>query len=130
MAKKRPPTHMGTRTKEGDRIHLHARKEPRPAVAFDRVEAADPSNPGSDTQVVRIPLEGDEILRVHGERTQGVIKTLMTTKVDEPKLSGISIVRDFIDVFLEVVKPAYRLAPSEMQELSEQLRELQDKDFI
>ncbi|GJV33962.1 hypothetical protein Tco_1394362 [Tanacetum coccineum] len=49
--------------------------------------------------VVRIPLEGDEILRVHGERTQGVVKTLMNTKVDEPKLSDISAVRDFIDVF-------------------------------
>ncbi|GJW74282.1 hypothetical protein Tco_0133652 [Tanacetum coccineum] len=50
-------------------------------------------------KVVRIPLEGDEILRVHGERTQGVVKTLMNTKVDEPKLSDIFVVRDFIDVF-------------------------------
>ncbi|GJX51924.1 hypothetical protein Tco_0280293 [Tanacetum coccineum] len=41
-------------------------------------------------KVVRIPLEGDEILRVHGERTQG--KNLMNTKVDEPKLSDISVV--------------------------------------
>ncbi|GKE39683.1 putative reverse transcriptase domain-containing protein, partial [Tanacetum coccineum] len=31
-------------------------------------------------KVVRIPLEGDEILRVHGERTQGVVKTLMNIK--------------------------------------------------
>nr|GEY96149.1 putative reverse transcriptase domain-containing protein [Tanacetum cinerariifolium] len=31
-------------------------------------------------KVVRIPLEDDEILRVHGERTQGVVKTLMNTK--------------------------------------------------
>nr|GEU97133.1 putative reverse transcriptase domain, ribonuclease H-like domain, aspartic peptidase domain protein [Tanacetum cinerariifolium] len=52
-------------------------------------------------KVVRITLEGDEILRVHGERTQGVVKTLMNTKVDQPKLSDISIVRDFIDVFPE-----------------------------
>ncbi|GJW14668.1 putative reverse transcriptase domain-containing protein [Tanacetum coccineum] len=52
-------------------------------------------------KVVRIPLEGDEILRVHGERTQGVVKTLMNTKVDEPKLSDIFVVRDFIDVFPE-----------------------------
>ncbi|GJZ52059.1 putative reverse transcriptase domain-containing protein [Tanacetum coccineum] len=52
-------------------------------------------------KVVRIPLEGDEILRVHGERTQGVVKTLMNTKVGESKLSDISVVRDFIDVFLE-----------------------------
>nr|GEZ18360.1 retrotransposon protein, putative, Ty3-gypsy subclass [Tanacetum cinerariifolium] len=34
-------------------------------------------------KVVRIPLEGDEILRVHGERTQGVVKTLMNTKTKE-----------------------------------------------
>ncbi|GJS77261.1 hypothetical protein Tco_0727142 [Tanacetum coccineum] len=33
-------------------------------------------------KVVRIPLEGDEILQVHGERTQGVVKTLMNTKVE------------------------------------------------
>ncbi|GJZ35062.1 hypothetical protein Tco_0580879 [Tanacetum coccineum] len=31
-------------------------------------------------KVVRILLEGDEVLRVHGERTQGVEKTLMNTK--------------------------------------------------
>ncbi|GKC42523.1 hypothetical protein Tco_1060245, partial [Tanacetum coccineum] len=52
-------------------------------------------------KVVRIPLEGDEILRVHGERTQGVMKTLMNTKVGESKLSDISVIRDFIDVFPE-----------------------------
>ncbi|GJZ78993.1 hypothetical protein Tco_0643830 [Tanacetum coccineum] len=34
-------------------------------------------------KVVRIPLEGDEILRVHGERTQGFVKTLMNTKVEK-----------------------------------------------
>nr|GEX99003.1 putative reverse transcriptase domain-containing protein [Tanacetum cinerariifolium] len=34
-------------------------------------------------KVVRIPLEGDEILRDHGERTQGVVKTLMNTKTKE-----------------------------------------------
>ncbi|GJS42247.1 hypothetical protein Tco_0567290 [Tanacetum coccineum] len=31
-------------------------------------------------KVVRIPLKGDEILRVHGKRTQGVVKTLLNTK--------------------------------------------------
>ncbi|GKE70318.1 hypothetical protein Tco_1528390 [Tanacetum coccineum] len=51
--------------------------------------------------VVRIPLEGDEILRVHGERTLGAAKALMNAKVDEPRISDISVVRDFIDVFLE-----------------------------
>ncbi|GJW54424.1 hypothetical protein Tco_0098509 [Tanacetum coccineum] len=64
-------------------------------------------------KVVRIPLEDDEILRVHGECTQGVVKTLMNTKVATP-----------------VAKSPYCLAPSKMQELSKQLRELQDKGFI
>nr|GEX44873.1 hypothetical protein [Tanacetum cinerariifolium] len=49
--------------------------------------------------VDRIPLEGDEILRVHGERTQGVVKTLMNTNIAMP-----------------VAKPPYCLAPSEIIE--------------
>ncbi|GJY95680.1 hypothetical protein Tco_0512041 [Tanacetum coccineum] len=103
-------------------------------------------------KVVRIPLEGDEILRVHGERTLGAAKALMNAKVDEPRISDIPVVRDITDVFLEdllglppqrqvefridlvpgatsVAKSPNRLAPSEMQELSGQLQELQDKDL-
>ncbi|GJV00515.1 putative reverse transcriptase domain-containing protein [Tanacetum coccineum] len=34
-------------------------------------------------------------------RGRSIVKTLMNTKVDEPKLSDISVVRDFIDVFPE-----------------------------
>ncbi|GKD51860.1 putative reverse transcriptase domain-containing protein, partial [Tanacetum coccineum] len=104
-------------------------------------------------KVVRIPLEGGEILRVQGERTFGGTKTLMSTRADEPELSEIPVVRDFTNVFLEdllglppkrqvefriyliprvtpVARSPYRLAPSEMQELSEQLQELPDKGFI
>ncbi|GJT34084.1 putative reverse transcriptase domain-containing protein [Tanacetum coccineum] len=104
-------------------------------------------------KVVEIPLEGSGILRVQGERTLGVAKALMNAKVDEPKVGDISVVRDFVDVFPEdlsglppqrqvefridlipgatpVAKSPYRLAPSEMQELSGQLQELQDKGFI
>ncbi|GJW16232.1 putative reverse transcriptase domain-containing protein [Tanacetum coccineum] len=104
-------------------------------------------------KVVRIPLESGEILHVQGERTPGIAKALRNVKVDEPKLSDISVVRDFVEVFPEdlsglppqrqvefridlvpgatpVAKSPYRLAPSEMQELSGQLQELQDKGFI
>ncbi|GJW59335.1 putative reverse transcriptase domain-containing protein [Tanacetum coccineum] len=72
---------------------------------------------------------------------------------DEPKLSDISVVRDFVDVFLKdlsglppqgqvefridlvpgatlAAKSPYRLAPSKMQELFGHLQELQDKGFI
>ncbi|GKE81671.1 putative reverse transcriptase domain-containing protein, partial [Tanacetum coccineum] len=68
-----------------------------------------------------IPLEGDEILRVHGKRTLGAAKALMNAKIDEPRI---------IPGATPVVKSPYRLAPSEMQELSRQLQELQDKGFI
>ncbi|GJZ53195.1 hypothetical protein Tco_0608080, partial [Tanacetum coccineum] len=70
-------------------------------------------------KVVRIPLEGDEILQVHGERTQGVVKTLMNTMVE--------FRIDLVHGATSVAKSPYRLAPLEMQELSEQLRELRDK---
>ncbi|GJU96305.1 hypothetical protein Tco_1321061 [Tanacetum coccineum] len=72
-------------------------------------------------KVVRIPLEGDEILQVHGERPQGVVKTLMNTKVK----FRVYLVHGATSV----AKSPYCLAPLEMQELSEQLRELQDKEL-
>nr|GEZ67965.1 putative reverse transcriptase domain-containing protein [Tanacetum cinerariifolium] len=104
-------------------------------------------------KVVKIPLENGKILIVQGERTPGIAKALSNVKVDEPKLSDISIVRDFFEVLSKdlsglppqrqvkfridlfsgvtpVVKSPYRLAPSEMQESSAQLQELQDKGFI
>ncbi|GJS49791.1 putative reverse transcriptase domain-containing protein [Tanacetum coccineum] len=104
-------------------------------------------------KVVEIPLEGSGILRVQRERTLGAAKALMNAKVEEQKLSDISVVRDCVDVFPEdlsglppqrqvefridlvsgatpVAKSPYRLAPSEMQELSGRLQELQDKGFI
>ncbi|GJU92914.1 reverse transcriptase domain-containing protein [Tanacetum coccineum] len=104
-------------------------------------------------KVVEIPVEDGRILRVHGERVVGITKALKSAKEDEPKLNDISVVREFEDVFPEdlsglppqwqvefridlvlgatpIAKSLYRLAPSEMQELSGQLQELQDKGFI
>ncbi|GKB21936.1 hypothetical protein Tco_0855859, partial [Tanacetum coccineum] len=104
-------------------------------------------------KVVEIPVEDGRILRVHGERAIGITKALKSANEDELKLSDISVVREFEDVFPEdlsglppqrqvefcidlvpgvtpVAKSPYRLAPSKMQELSGQLQELQDKGFI
>ncbi|GJV50582.1 putative reverse transcriptase domain-containing protein [Tanacetum coccineum] len=101
-------------------------------------------------KIVRIHVEEGKVLCVQGERNVRKTKTLMSTKENEPTLSDI---RDFEDVFPDdlsglspqqqvefridlipgatpVAKSPYRLAPSEMQELSEQLQELQDKGFI
>ncbi|GJS17114.1 putative reverse transcriptase domain-containing protein [Tanacetum coccineum] len=74
-------------------------------------------------------------------------------KSEKKRLENVPIVRDFTEVFLEdlpglpptrqvefqialipgaapVARAPYRLAPSEMKELSEQLKELSDKGFI
>ncbi|GKB45283.1 putative reverse transcriptase domain-containing protein [Tanacetum coccineum] len=97
-------------------------------------------------KVVRIPLPHGEILRVLGG-------CLMSAKTEEQKLKDIVIFRNFFEVFpddlsglppsqefefhidlipraIPITKSPYRLAPYEMEELSSQLRELQDKGFI
>nr|GEU87456.1 reverse transcriptase domain-containing protein [Tanacetum cinerariifolium] len=54
-------------------------------------------------KVVRIPLEGSEILRVQGERTLGGTKTLMSTRSDELELSDIPITKEDHGVHLKLV---------------------------
>nr|GFA96177.1 transposon Ty3-G Gag-Pol polyprotein [Tanacetum cinerariifolium] len=104
-------------------------------------------------KIVRIPIPNGEILEIHGERPEKDPKSLSCIKADEVRLDDIRTVCDFPEVFpddltrlppvreiefridlipgaLPVVKSPYRLAPSEMQELSNQLKELQEKGFI
>ncbi|GJW63993.1 hypothetical protein Tco_0115877 [Tanacetum coccineum] len=64
---------------------------------------------------IRIPLEGDEMLRVHSERTQGVVKTLINTK------RQVDFRIDLVHGATPVAKSLYRLAPSEMQELQDKV---------
>ncbi|GJY51177.1 putative reverse transcriptase domain-containing protein [Tanacetum coccineum] len=104
-------------------------------------------------KVVRIPLQDGKVLRVLGERPEEKARFLMGAKAGDKKQEGIVVVRDFPEVFLDdlsglppigkiefrielipgatpVAKSPYRLAPSELEELSGQLKELQDKGFI
>ncbi|GJV93879.1 putative reverse transcriptase domain-containing protein [Tanacetum coccineum] len=104
-------------------------------------------------KIIRIPLSNGKILEVQGERPKKDPGSLACIKADEKKLDDIRIVRDFSEVFPDdlsglppvrelefrvdlipgaspVVKSPYRLAPSEMLELSNQLKELQEKGFI
>ncbi|GJX35604.1 putative reverse transcriptase domain-containing protein [Tanacetum coccineum] len=84
-------------------------------------ECGSPKSPSvqlPQVKVVEIPLEGSEILRVQGERTLGVAKSLMNTKVDELKVSDISVIRDFVNVFPEDLS---RLPPQ---------RQLQEVHFL
>ncbi|GKB20316.1 putative reverse transcriptase domain-containing protein [Tanacetum coccineum] len=67
-------------------------------------------------KIVRIPW-GNETLIVHGDRINQGNKTL-EFQID--LIPGVAL----------VARAPYRLAPSEMKELSEQLKELYDKGFI
>ncbi|GKB70361.1 putative reverse transcriptase domain-containing protein [Tanacetum coccineum] len=83
----------------------------------------------------------------------GIFDAIIECKSEEKRLEDVPIVRDFPDVFLEelaglpptrqvefqidlvpgvapVARAPYRLAPSKMKELLEQLQELSDKGFI
>ncbi|GJW54275.1 putative reverse transcriptase domain-containing protein [Tanacetum coccineum] len=104
-------------------------------------------------KVVRIPLQDGKVLRVIGERLEEKMRHLVSAKAKEQKREELVVVRDFPEVFsddlsglppireiefwielvpgaIPVTKSPYRLAPSEMEELSGQLKELQDKGFI
>ncbi|GKF02372.1 putative reverse transcriptase domain-containing protein [Tanacetum coccineum] len=99
-----------------------------------------------DEKIVRIPY-GDEVLIVQ------VTKKETEDKSEEKRLEEVPIIRDFLQVFPEdfpglpltrqvefqinlvagaapISRAPYRLAPSELQELSTQLQELSDKGFI
>nr|GEW48454.1 hypothetical protein [Tanacetum cinerariifolium] len=97
-----------------------------------------------DEKVVHIPIDSETLI-IRGDRTQ-----VMEKKSDEKRLDDIPIVREFPEVFPEdlpglppvrqvefqidliprvkpVAQAPYRLAPLEMQELSDQLQELADR---
>ncbi|GJT70466.1 putative reverse transcriptase domain-containing protein [Tanacetum coccineum] len=104
-------------------------------------------------KVVRIPLLDRKVLRVLGEKPKEKARQLMSARTKEQKQEEIVVVRDFLEIFLDdlsglplvweiefqielipgavsVAKSLYRLVPSKLEELSSQLRELQDKGFI
>nr|GEW22295.1 hypothetical protein [Tanacetum cinerariifolium] len=97
-----------------------------------------------DEKVVHIPIDGETLI---------IRAQVMEKKSDERRLEDIPLVREFLEVFLEdlpglppvrqvefqidlipgaapVARAPYRLAPSELQELSDQLQELADIVFI
>ncbi|GKD56731.1 putative reverse transcriptase domain-containing protein [Tanacetum coccineum] len=98
-------------------------------------------------KVVRIPLRNGKTLIVIGERPEEKVRHLSSAKTKEQKKEDIVVVRNFSEVFPDdlsglppyreikfridlilgailVKKSPYRLAPSEMKELSGQLKEI------
>ncbi|GJY65484.1 putative reverse transcriptase domain-containing protein [Tanacetum coccineum] len=78
-------------------------------------------------KVVRIPLLDGQVLRVLGERMKEKARHLMSAKEQRQEEM---VVIELVPGAIPVVKSPYRLALSEMEELSGQLKELQDKGFI
>ncbi|GKB25817.1 putative reverse transcriptase domain-containing protein [Tanacetum coccineum] len=70
-------------------------------------------------KIVQISLSNEDILEVPGEHPEGNLKQLKTMKFRIDLIPGA----------MPVAKSPYRLAPTEMQELSNQLKELQEKDY-
>ncbi|GKC39720.1 putative reverse transcriptase domain-containing protein, partial [Tanacetum coccineum] len=104
-------------------------------------------------EVVMIPLLDSKVLRVLGERPEEKVRLLMSAKTSNKKQEEIVVVRDYLEVLSDdlfglspvweiefqielipratpVAKSPYRLAPSELEELFGQLKELQEKCFI
>nr|GEU53826.1 hypothetical protein [Tanacetum cinerariifolium] len=103
-------------------------------------------------KVVRMPLLDGKVLRVLGETPEEKTRLLMSTKASDKKQGKIVVIRDFPKVFpddlsglpliqeielrielipraVPIAKSPYCLAPSELEELLGQLKELQDKDL-
>ncbi|GJZ96157.1 putative reverse transcriptase domain-containing protein [Tanacetum coccineum] len=83
-------------------------------------------------KVVRIPLPDGKVLRVLGERPEDKARLLMSAKASDKKQEEIVVVRDFPELIpraTPVAKSPYCLTPSELEELSGQLKELQDKEL-
>ncbi|GJT22207.1 putative reverse transcriptase domain-containing protein [Tanacetum coccineum] len=114
----------------------------------EHLASADPS---------AVPTDDPVPLKVHGKGFSIFLAHVTAKEVEDKsekkRLEGVPIVQDFPEVFPEdlsglpltrqvefqidlvpgvapVARAPYRLAPSEMKELSEQLKELSDKGFI
>nr|GEW14236.1 hypothetical protein [Tanacetum cinerariifolium] len=84
---------------------------------------------GYHEKVVWIPLLKDEILRVLEERPEQKVRHSKSEKVKEHKLKDIVVVRKFFESNADHEIPL-SFGAAGMEELSSQLRELQDKGFI
>nr|GFC88895.1 putative reverse transcriptase domain-containing protein [Tanacetum cinerariifolium] len=97
-----------------------------------------------DERIVRIPLPDNHILDIYDERPNDCLNSLSCVKAVEKKPADIRVACEFPEVFpndlsglphfrevefrinlilgaLPIAKAPYRLAPSEMSELSNQL---------
>nr|GEW34892.1 putative reverse transcriptase domain-containing protein [Tanacetum cinerariifolium] len=119
--------------------------QPNQVVANN--EGIEPSDLGF---IYEIKIASRKLAKI-GKKSEEKMRQLMSDKAKEKEQEGIVVVKDFPKVFLNdlsrlppvreiefrielipgatlVAKSPYRLVPSELEELSGQLKELQDKD--
>ncbi|KAI3685705.1 hypothetical protein L6452_34962 [Arctium lappa] len=101
-------------------------------------------------KLIRLPTSDGEMVVVFGERKKGDV---INAKLEKKKLEDVKVVCEFPEVFPDnllglpldrqvefridlipgaapIARAPYRLAPSEMQEMMDQLQELLEKGFI
>nr|GEZ99845.1 putative reverse transcriptase domain-containing protein [Tanacetum cinerariifolium] len=113
----------------------------------------DGSNNGNQLNIISCTKTRNYLLKGYPVFLANITTKMIKDKSEEKRLEDLPIVRDFSEVFPEVLpglpltrqvefqidlipgaapvaRAPYRLAPSEMKELSDQLQELSDKGFI
>ncbi|GJS30209.1 putative reverse transcriptase domain-containing protein [Tanacetum coccineum] len=84
-----------------------------------------------DEKVVHIPINGETLI-IRGDRSKTRLNLISCIKTERSTCPPFAnrILIDLIPRAAPVAQTPYRLAPSEMQELSNQLQELTDRGFI
>nr|GEW95843.1 putative reverse transcriptase domain-containing protein [Tanacetum cinerariifolium] len=105
----------------------------------------DGSNNGNQLNIISCTKTRKYLLKGYHVFLANITTKMIKDKSEEKRLEDVPIVRDFLEMFPEdlpefqidlipgaapVARAPYRLAPSKMKELSEQLQELSDKGFI
>nr|GEW17713.1 reverse transcriptase domain-containing protein [Tanacetum cinerariifolium] len=92
----------------------------------------DGSNNGNQLNIISYTKNRKYLLKGYPVFLANITTKMIKDKSEEKRLEDVPIVRDFSEVFPEDLpaRAPYRLAPSEMKELSDQLQELSDKGFI
>nr|GEV14557.1 putative reverse transcriptase domain-containing protein [Tanacetum cinerariifolium] len=80
-------------------------------------------------KVVSMQLSDGKVLRVIGEKPKEKMRHPVRAKAKEQKQKELVVI-ELVPGVIPVVKSPYRLVPFKMEELSGQLKELQDKGFI
>nr|GEZ69702.1 putative reverse transcriptase domain-containing protein [Tanacetum cinerariifolium] len=101
-------------------------------LADGQIIGYDGSNNGNQLNIISCTKTRKYLLKGYPVFLANITTKMIKDKSEEKRLEDVPIVRDFLEVFPKDLpaRAPYRLAPSEMKELSDQLQELSNKGFI